>query len=103
MFRSFTTFGSEEPDISVINILRLLQTNLGVGTLDNIESAIREVPGVLGLAAKNLKSGQEIEHKADDIFFTASTFKVPILVELYRQVDAGIIDPDTRIDITEQL
>jgi beta-lactamase class A len=71
--------------------------------MDNLESAIREVPGVLGLAAKNLKNGQEIGYKADDIFFTASTFKVPILVELYRQVDAGIIDSDTRIELTDKI
>ncbi len=31
----------------------------------------------------------------------ASTLKIPLLVELYRQVDRGLVDPDARIEVAE--
>lgn len=64
-----------------------------------ILDAVAQVPGVVGLASKNLTTGQEIRHNAEQIFFTASTLKVPLLVELYRQVDQGLIDVNQRIEL----
>ena len=69
--------------------------------MNTVESAIAAVPAVTGIAAKHLETGQELAHQADDLYFTASTFKVPILVELYRQVDMGIIDPSARLELTD--
>ena len=69
--------------------------------MSRLDLAIAGVPGVLGMAAKRLDTGTELAHRADDVFFTASTFKVPILVELYRQVDQGIIDPSRRMELTD--
>jgi len=71
--------------------------------MNKIESAIADVPGIVGLAARRLETGEQIRHRADEVFFTASTFKVPVLVELYRQVDQGIVDPDRRIELTDRL
>ena len=59
--------------------------------------------GVVGVAAKNLETDEHVSHNANTVFFTASTLKVPLLVELYRQVDAGIIDVHQRIDLTDAL
>ena len=59
--------------------------------------------GIVGVAAKHLETGECISHNADTVFFTASTLKVPLLVELYRQVDAGIINVNQRIDLTDAL
>jgi beta-lactamase class A len=72
-------------------------------SMNKIESAIADVPGIVGLAARRLETGEQIRHRADEVFFTASTFKVPVLVELYRQVDQGIVDPDRRIELTDRL
>ena len=69
--------------------------------MNTLDSAIAAVPAVTGMAAKHLVTGQELAHRADDIYFTASTFKVPILVELYRQVDMGIVDPSARLELTD--
>ena len=69
--------------------------------MNTLESAIAAVPAVTGMAAKHLETGQELAHQADDLYFTASTFKVPILIELYRQVDMGIIDPSARLELTD--
>ena len=62
-----------------------------------------EVPGVVGVAARHLETSKSIEHNADEVFFTASTFKVPILAELYRQVDAGLLDLSERVEMTDAL
>ena len=70
--------------------------------MNRVESAIAAVPAVTGMAAKHLETGRELAHQADDLFFTASTFKVPILIELYRQVDAGIVDPVARLELTDE-
>ena len=69
--------------------------------MNTLESAIAAVPAVTGVAAKHLNTGRELAHQADDLYFTASTFKVPILIELYRQVDMGIVDPADRLELTD--
>lgn len=68
-----------------------------------IESVITKVPAYVGVSAKHLETGRAIQHNADEIFFTASTFKVPLLVELYRQVDQGKVDMGQRIELTDDL
>ncbi len=71
--------------------------------MTSLQTTISQVRGVLGVAAKHLETGKEIRHNADTVFFTASTLKVPLLVELYRQVDQGFIDPQQRIELTDAL
>lgn len=71
--------------------------------MNKIEAAIADVPGTVGLAARHFETGEQIRHRADGVFFTASTFKVPVLLELYRQVDQGIVDLDRRIKLTDRL
>ena len=71
--------------------------------MTTLSEAVSQVPGVVGVAARHLETGKSIEHNADGVFFTASTFKVPILAELYRQVDAGGLDLSQRVEITDAL
>jgi beta-lactamase class A len=68
-----------------------------------LQSAIDRVQGVVGVAAKHLVTGRELGHNTRMVFFTASTLKVPLLVELYRQVDEGRIHLDQRMELTDQL
>jgi beta-lactamase class A len=68
-----------------------------------IESAIADVQANVGVAAKHLITDEEIHHQADNLYFTASTLKVPLLVELYRQVDGGVVNPDSRVTLTDRL
>ncbi|MGH8506713.1 MAG: serine hydrolase [Stenotrophobium sp.] len=42
--------------------------------------------------ARDLGSGGEIGYRADTAVVAASVFKVPVLVELFRQSDAGLVD-----------
>ena len=73
------------------------------GVMSAIQDFTAHTGGVVGVAAKHLETGKRVSHNADTVFFTASTLKVPLLVELYRQVDAGIIDVNQRIDLTDAL
>lgn len=71
--------------------------------MTSIKDAISRIEGTVGLSARHLETGREIRHNADDVFFTASTLKVPVLVELYRQADRGIVDLDRRVELTDDL
>ena len=57
-----------------------------------IESLDRNLDGVLGVAIKDLKTGTTIEVRGDRPFPTASSIKVAVLYELYRQAEEGRID-----------
>jgi beta-lactamase class A len=48
--------------------------------------------GVLGVSLRDLKANQAFDLRAQDTFPTASTIKVAILYELYRQAEEGRID-----------
>ena len=73
------------------------------GVIAAIQDFTAQTGGIVGVAAKHLETGKRVSHNAEAVFFTASTLKVPLLVELYRQVDAGIIDVNQRIDLTDAL
>jgi beta-lactamase class A len=67
------------------------------GELDRIR---QRFSGQLALAAKHLATGEEVRIEADRIVPTASTIKVPILVEVFHQVEAGLARLDERITLT---
>ena len=50
--------------------------------MSTLDELISRVPAIVGVSAKHLETGAEVRHNADGVFFTASTFKVPLLVEL---------------------
>jgi beta-lactamase class A len=68
-----------------------------------IEREYADFPGTGGVAARQLNTGEEIRVNADETTATASTIKVPILIELYRRVDAGEIDLDQRLAVTKEV
>jgi beta-lactamase class A len=53
------------------------------------------------VAARNLASGAEAHIGADDLYPMASCFKIPVMVEVLRQVDAGTLRLDDRLTLTE--
>jgi beta-lactamase class A len=66
-----------------------------------IEREFAAFPGSGGLAARNLGTGEEIRINADETTATASTIKVPILIELFRQVESGDVDLDSRVAVSD--
>ncbi len=69
--------------------------------LPAIAAIAAELGGTVGVAARNLASGAEAHVNADDLFPLASCFKIPVMVEVMRQVDAGALRLDDRLTLTE--
>jgi len=55
--------------------------------------------GTMGIAAVHLESGRSAWLNPDEAFPMASTYKIPIAVQLLHLVDAGELRLDARIDI----
>jgi beta-lactamase class A len=55
----------------------------------SINDVDRKLDGVLGVAILDLNSGQKFELRAGEVFPQASSIKMTVLAELYRQAQAG--------------
>jgi len=66
-----------------------------------LEARIREEGDsiVVAVALHDLATGRRMEIGADRSFHAASTMKVPVLLELYRAIDAGILAEETPIPV----
>jgi len=71
------------------------------GVHASITSIAAPLGGVVGVAARNLASGAEAFVNADDLFPMASCFKIPVMVEVMRRVDAGSLRLADRLVLTE--
>ncbi|MFQ5789188.1 MAG: serine hydrolase [Acidobacteriota bacterium] len=71
--------------------------------LERLREVVAEVvdraPGEIGVAIKHLESGQQVEVRGHQAYPMASTFKLPILVELFNQVDEGKIRLDEMVSL----
>ncbi len=71
-------------------------------SLENkIKKVAKAFEGKLGVAVKHLGTGEEAFVNGNDLFPTASVFKVPVIVELYRQVESGRIRLNRKITLKE--
>ena len=57
-----------------------------------VQDVEKRLDGVLGLSVKDLKTGATYEVRADEVFPQASSIKLAVLYELYRQAGDGKID-----------
>ena len=57
--------------------------------VEKLNSVVRSSDAVVGVAIKELKSGEEFVINGDEIFPQASSIKIHILTELYRQAESG--------------
>lgn len=55
------------------------------------------VPGRLGVVIRLLEDDLDVRWNADELFPSASIIKVPIMVEAYRQAEAGVLDLDEMV------
>ena len=65
-----------------------------------IDAAMPLAQGVVGVAIKHLESNVSLSINGDEPFPMASTFKLPVLVELHAAAKAGALDWDERVEIT---
>lgn len=59
---------------------------------ERIEPLIEAHKGKVGVALKNLKTGETFVHNADEPMPTASLIKFPVMIEAYHQAAEGKID-----------
>ena len=72
-------------------------------TIDHrIQAAIQSFPGSVSLFAKNLDTGKSYELRADAPVPTASTIKLPIMVELFAEAEEGKLDWNQKLELTDQ-
>ena len=73
------------------------------GLKESIGQRIAQVKGaVVGVAFHDLQSGDTLYMGADDSFHAASTMKVPVMIELFRRVDARGLSLDQGILLVNQ-
>lgn len=74
-----------------------------VSTLDSrIADATRDFRGKVWIYAKNLDTGRDFSLRADELVRTASTIKLPIMTEVFRQVQQGKLKWTDEIVLTKQ-
>src|SRR5215468_7485347 len=61
------------------------------GTLAaEVQRRVAQVPGAaVGVAFHDLETRDSLYLRAEESFHAASTMKVPVMIELFRQIDAG--------------
>src|SRR5215472_4520284 len=57
-------------------------------------------PGKVGVFVRNVETGAEAGLNADDQFPMASTYKVAIMTQVFREAEAGRIKLDERVTLT---
>ena len=68
-----------------------------------IERRVTEQRGaVVGIAFHDLQTGDSLYLNAEDSFHAASTMKVPVMIELFRSIDAGALRLDQGILLVNQ-
>src|SRR5215217_720707 len=77
-----------------------------IGTRAQVERAldaiVDQAGGEIALAAVNLTTGEEIARNAERSMPTASVFKLPLLVEVFRQAEEGILDLNERVTLSAE-
>ena len=67
-----------------------------------INKAAEGFKGDLGVSVKHLDTGETANLNGDMLFPTASVFKLPVIVEFFRQVEAGKINPENQIVLMDR-
>ena len=70
--------------------------------LGSIEVIAEEFEGELGVSMKHIGTGIQTSYNNTIRFPTARVFKIPVIVEFYRQVDTGKISLEHQIVLREQ-
>ena len=72
-------------------------------SLERLRAAVAEAAGrstgEMGVAIEHLESGQRLDVRGDTAYPMASTFKLPLLVTLFHQVDEGKIRLDEMVSL----
>jgi beta-lactamase class A len=67
-----------------------------------VQEAIKTFQGNVSLYAKNLDTGATYQLRGDAPVPTASTIKLPIMIELFAEAETGKLDWNQKLTLTEQ-
>ncbi|MCL4522692.1 MAG: class A beta-lactamase-related serine hydrolase [Acidobacteria bacterium] len=67
----------------------------------NIERITRSVNAKWGIYIKCMETGEEISLNVDEAMDTMSVIKIPLMVEVFRQIDAGKFALTDRVELKE--
>jgi beta-lactamase class A len=93
----FVMSRNDAEDASVTPEGRDRVISAAVPAAEQLRAIVKQFRGVLGVAARNLATGEELMLNADARFPTASTIKTAIMVEAYHQQAAGSIAFDEEL------
>ncbi|MEW6723437.1 MAG: serine hydrolase [Bacillota bacterium] len=71
--------------------------------VDRIRDIAAQASGRLGVAIQHLGTGETVLVEANEFYPMASVFKIPVLVELMRQVESGRIRLEDRVVLTDEM
>ena len=90
--------------LCLISLSAFGQSTKPVQNIERLRARLQELvtafPGTMGVAVRDIASGQQISVNGDKLFPMASAYKIPILVEVFRQVEAGKFSLEDRIELT---
>jgi len=66
---------------------------------DKLQACITDDGIEFGIAVQHIESGEETPINADTVFPTASVFKVPVMVEVFKQARVGKFDLNDRLEL----
>ena len=69
---------------------------------ERIEPLIAKHQGTVCVAIKHLATGETFFHRPQKVVPTASLIKFPVMIEYYRQVDAGKLSGDRMVTLTQE-
>ena len=91
------------PFIAALAVAVTLPATSSDSLAARIEARVAEVPGAqVGLAYHKLGSGDSLYMNADTSMHAASTMKVPIMVQLFRKVDAHQLSLDQTLVVKNE-
>jgi beta-lactamase class A len=86
----------------LVTLFLLAAAPLSAATLQlRVEEAVKSLRGTMGVAARNLATGETVFVNADTSFPTASVIKVGVMVEVFHQIAEGRVRRDDTISLDE--
>lgn len=67
-----------------------------------VQQRFNQVNGTFAVAFKNLQSGETLFINEHESFHAASTMKTPVMIELYKQAEAGKFDLDDSLFVKDE-
>tara|TARA_B100000315_G_scaffold225500_1_gene231791 strand:+ start:9798 stop:10553 length:756 start_codon:yes stop_codon:yes gene_type:complete len=86
--------------VCLVSDMATAQTDASLERLERaIERGATVAGGLVGATAIHLESGRTVSVNGDEAFPMASTYKVPIAIELLTRADAGTLSLDEMLDV----